>query len=54
MIGSIPGPLILGKIFDDTCIHLADECGEKGACLINNTKDLSHYAFVFGCVAKVF
>jgi len=53
LVGSIPGPLVLGKIFDDTCVYLADECGDKGACLINNTENLSHYAFVFGCVAKV-
>ena len=46
IFGQVPGPLVLGGIFDLNCILWQEtECGTRGACLEYNTESL-RYSFV--------
>ena len=46
LFGQLPGPLVLGGIFDLNCILWQEtECGTRGACLEYNTDSL-RYSFV--------
>ena len=46
IFGQLPGPLVLGGIFDLNCILWQEtECGTRGACLEYNTESL-RYSFV--------
>lgn len=45
LLGTIPGPIILGKIFDTDCLKWEDKCGKKGSCLWYNAKNLSRNCF---------
>ena len=46
IFGQLPGPLVLGGIFDLNCILWQEtECGNRGACLEYNTSSL-RYSFV--------
>ena len=40
-IGTIPGPLIVGALFDASCMHWQDTCGDRGNCWVYNKEDLS-------------
>ena len=44
LLGSIPGPLITGALFDSSCIlrnELQERCGLVGNCLVYNNQELS-------------
>lgn len=45
LLGTIPGPIILGKIFDTDCLKWEDRCNKKGSCLWYNAKNLSRNCF---------
>jgi len=53
LLGSIPGPLIFGALFDLACQNWSSKCEEKGFCLLYNSKKLSLYAFIFTSVVKL-
>ena len=43
-LGSIPGPLIVGALFDSSCLlrnELQEQCGLVGNCLVYNNQELS-------------
>ena len=40
--GSIPGPILFGKLIDITCDLWQDHCGEQGSCFSYNNKQMSH------------
>ncbi|XP_078667309.1 solute carrier organic anion transporter family member 4C1-like [Branchiostoma floridae x Branchiostoma belcheri] len=44
-LGSIPGPIIFGKIIDDTCLLWQEKCGERGSCWIYD-KEAMAYKFL--------
>ena len=44
-IGSIPGPLLYGVIFDTSCIYWQEECGRRGNCWVYNNSSISIRAF---------
>ena len=44
-IGTIPGPLIVGALFDASCMHWQETCGDRGNCWIYNKEDLSLQIF---------
>ena len=44
-IGSIPGPLLFGVIFDTSCLYWQEECGRRGNCWVYNNDNISTRAF---------
>ena len=40
-LGSIPGPLIFGALFDASCVYWQEECGDRGNCWVYHNEDLS-------------
>lgn len=40
-LGSIPGPIVMGALFDASCEFWQEECGDRGNCWVYNNKDLS-------------
>ena len=43
-LGSIPGPIIFGRVIDETCIFWKESCdAEQGACYYYDNTDLSNY-----------
>lgn len=44
LLGSIPGPIIFGALFDSSCLlrnELQEQCGLVGNCLVYDNHDLS-------------
>ena len=44
-VGSIPGPLLYGVIFDTSCIYWQEECGRRGNCWVYNNDSISIRTF---------
>ncbi len=44
VIGSIPGPVVFGAIFDSACIYWQYECGHRGNCWVYDNVHLSQRA----------
>lgn len=44
VLGTVPGPLIFGAIFDVSCASWQEKCGRRGNCWIYDSKQLSRYA----------
>ena len=40
-LGSIPGPLVFGALFDASCVYWQEECGDRGNCWVYHNEDLS-------------
>ena len=40
-LGSIPGPIIFGALFDASCVYWQEECGDRGNCWVYENEDLS-------------
>ena len=53
VIGSIPGPLIFGAIFDSTCILWKYECSEQGNCWEYSNSNLTLRLFLIGLLTNV-
>lgn len=52
-LGSIPGPILFGVIFDSSCVYWQYDCGRRGNCWVYNNSHISIRAFfisVFGVV----
>jgi len=49
LLGTIPGPIIVGQIFDSTCLlwNESKACHESSFCLSNDTKKLGFYTFCY-------
>ena len=43
-LGSIPGPIIFGVIFDSTCLFWQFDCGRRGNCWVYDNLQLSDRA----------
>ena len=41
LIGSIPGPIIGGKLIDTTCIAWQEDCGSTGNCRLYDRHSLA-------------
>jgi sodium-independent organic anion transporter len=52
VIGSIPGPLIFGAIFDSTCILWKYECSEQGNCWEYSNSNLTLHLFLVGLLTN--
>ena len=44
-LGSIPGPLIFGALFDASCVYWQEECGNRGNCWVYDNEDMSLRSF---------
>lgn len=40
-LGTIPGPIIVGALFDVSCVYWQEECGDRGNCWVYENYDLS-------------
>ena len=48
-LGTVPGPLIFGALFDVACLQWQDPCeGDRGNCWVYDNTKLSIYAMSFG------
>ncbi|XP_070188236.1 solute carrier organic anion transporter family member 4A1-like isoform X2 [Littorina saxatilis] len=52
--GTMPGPLVLGRIMDSACRVWKQTCGERGACWIYTAGDMGVRIFVWWLVVKAF
>jgi len=41
MLGSIPGPILVGALFDSSCLYWQEECRNRGNCWVYDNDDLS-------------
>lgn len=48
ILGSVPGPLIFGLLFDDSCLLWQEECGLRGNCWIYDRSQLSYNVISLG------
>lgn len=48
--GSIPGPILFGKVIDVTCVLWQDRCGGEGACYFYNNMQMSYNLLAIGLV----
>jgi organic anion transporter 4A len=48
VLGSVPGPLILGALFDAACILWQEECGVRGNCWVYDNAQLSYNMISLG------
>ena len=54
LIGMIPGPVVIGNIFDYSCLVQAKSCGSSRiACVAYNNKSLSERLFSIPLIFKV-
>lgn len=40
-LGSIPGPILFGVIFDSSCVYWQFDCGRRGNCWVYNNNQIS-------------
>lgn len=45
VVGSIPGPLVYGALFDSACAYWQTECGSRGNCAVYNRSHLAYRLF---------
>ena len=50
ILGTIPGPIVLGALFDASCEFWQEQCGERGNCWVYHNEDLS--LRIFGVVGS--
>ena len=50
ILGSIPGPIVIGALFDASCEFWQEQCGERGNCWVYHNEDLS--LRIFGVVGS--
>ena len=51
--GNVPGPVIIGAIFDYSCLVWQDNCGSQGACWVYDNAALSWRLFLVCLVVNV-
>ncbi|XP_060065618.1 solute carrier organic anion transporter family member 4A1-like [Ylistrum balloti] len=54
LLGTTPGPLMLGYIIDSACKVWQDVCGETGSCWIYEKSDMGIRIFIWWCLVKSF
>jgi hypothetical protein len=43
LLGTIPAPLIFGRLIDESCVLWQDSCDGQGSCLMYDNKYMSRY-----------
>lgn len=51
-LGSIPGPILFGKLIDITCRLWQNSCGEQGSCFFYDNRSMSYNLMSVGLVGK--
>ena len=54
LIGSIPGPIIAGKLIDLTCIAWQEDCGSRGNCRLYDRNSLAMTWFGIHMVSFIY
>ncbi|KAL5014579.1 hypothetical protein ScPMuIL_008849 [Solemya velum] len=54
LLGTIPGPILFGAVFDNVCIVWGENCGGTASCWIYDNFGLSLSIFLMTVVAKLF
>ena len=52
ILGNIPGPIVVGVIFDSSCAYWQEECGDRGNCYVLDNEDLSLRLFLVSAAAR--
>ncbi|XP_033728387.1 solute carrier organic anion transporter family member 4A1-like isoform X2 [Pecten maximus] len=52
LLGTTPGPLMLGSIIDSACKVWQDICGETGSCWIYEKSNMGIRIFIWWCLVK--
>lgn len=50
ILGAIPGPIVMGALFDASCEFWQEQCGDRGNCWVYQNEDLS--LRIFGVVSS--
>ena len=53
VLGSIPGPIVMGAIFDSSCAYWQEECGDRGNCYVLDNEDLSLRLFLVTIAVRI-
>ena len=53
VLGTVPGPLLFGVIFDSACILWQYECGSRGNCWEYNNTNLTLRLFILAIVTNI-
>ena len=46
LIGTIPGPILFGVVFDSSCLFWQEDCGRRGNCWVYDNSSLSIRALI--------
>ncbi|XP_055547959.1 solute carrier organic anion transporter family member 4A1 [Wyeomyia smithii] len=52
VLGTIPAPMIFGRLIDETCILWQESCDGHGACLVYDNASMSKYMLLLALVGK--
>lgn len=53
IFGTIPAPILFGRLIDESCILWQDSCGKNtGACLLYDNKAMAKYMLLLALVGK--
>lgn len=52
ILGTIPAPMIFGRLIDETCILWQESCDDQGACLVYDNAFMSKYMLLLALVGK--
>ncbi|XP_062706143.1 solute carrier organic anion transporter family member 4A1 isoform X2 [Aedes albopictus] len=52
ILGTIPAPMIFGRLIDETCILWQESCDDHGACLVYDNAFMSKYMLLLALVGK--
>ncbi|CAK8679887.1 solute carrier organic anion transporter family member 4A1-like [Clavelina lepadiformis] len=53
LVGSIPGPIIFGKVLDLACVVWSTECGNRGSCELYKNENLASHMATLIAVLKL-
>ena len=53
ILGSIPGPIVSGALFDASCEFWQEQCGDRGNCWVYHNEDLSLRIFAVVGSARI-
>ncbi|XP_066269059.1 solute carrier organic anion transporter family member 4A1-like [Branchiostoma lanceolatum] len=48
IIGMIPGPIVYGRALDNACVQWQTSCGQRGACLVYDSRRVGLFVFGLG------
>ncbi len=52
-LGTVPGPILFGYVFDSGCLQWQDSCSEQGSCWIYNGEAMSHKIVILAVALNI-